>query len=721
MHTWTVRSLVPDYRPRYATHYNYLGERDDYDLTSYVITDVIQSGLSYEGGFTLSPLTRNTHYTVSEPATGSAGTLTVTFTAAGLTQLENYAGQYLTMTYDTSINNAATAGTRIYNQASVRSVCNRRRDGTQTLTDDSEQPYVYTGEAVVQKVNDKNNAPLQGAVFEAYTSDGNVVRKKTVRGTAYPVNYGDAGYGSLTENYRVTTGPDGKAVFFGLKDASYYFREVTPPPGFLPQTADSSIVTVTDGRMYGTAAVIIRDKPYPIAKLVKEVDRNEWLTGQPQTWTLTGTVPEGFSTNADYANCVYEFIDEIDYQRPASAKRIDYAGNVTVNITGVRPVTLAEGTDYEVVTESEYDGTSQRVVKITVRLKAPGLAQLESRAKQGTGEAEQVRVVMTYQTRINERAHELEKIPNRADLNYSGYGLTRYAKTDLKVTAPDDPFTAWNPASPEAPGVPDTPGIPGGSLTARNHLPESVKMDDPYVYTPYRQLKINKIINRKNDFDIFSANEPYEDISFIFDVNGSPCYDSTQRLHYTVVINPDGTVAGYNLSKYATSLDAQVAKAGSETLLFLPPGTYTVTERRPMRYTNAEAYAETPNASVSGSAAYRTLAVTNNLVTYAAAEDTFINEIKQWNMFSSADLKDNTPGYRETPKGEISLVFYDGGKNVMLQNAAGQAVFQQTGVYNCLAEGLDYGTYTVYYNGSPVGTVDLQQYSVQVRFRQTYI
>ena len=481
------------------------------------ITDEIDPQLDYRAGLeiTYQGSDISSYCTIRTPARDFAGgqiEIAIDHPTI-LAQMESNLGVVI-IKYNTRINKTAPPHTKIPNQAHLTYRIDQwvPRHTTTSSSDGawSNKVNVWTGETEVYKYNTLSHKYLIGAVISVYTADGHIVRRRG----EYPVNYGDAGYDSLTDDYLQTTDEDGLAYFYGLKDGSYYFREVTPPIGYEWNKTNSDTTSILWGRKQ--SRVEIYNNPYQGTTVEKSIDKNEWLTNELHTWTVTGHIPQYF-TDEEYAKCEYQFIDIIDYEETdIQKKRLDYRGNVKVFVAGTQ---MTAGTHYKIDTETAYDGKVgyYRVVKLTMTMLPAGITAISDAAK-GNGWKTNT-VVMQYDTVINERAHEHEIIPNRVELNYCGFGVRRYAKSDLRIVPSEDPLDRWDWNEPEEPGYPHEFGEPGGHLTKKEPDVAEEKdewiIDDPYVYTPYRELKINCIIDQKYD--------PYEDISFI--------YDSSQIFH----------------------------------------------------------------------------------------------------------------------------------------------------------------------------------------------
>ena len=714
-HTWTITTEIPP-RGDYPTDWHYAYDQDGYeiarwredaDLTSYTITDQIDSRLDYRGNlkvlFNGSDITSNC--TINRPSVNFAGgSLTVSIQNSSTLEAMGSGGT-ITVMYNTRINSTADPMDHIENQA-TRSYTGVKysRGGTSSWSGSgtTNKPYVYTGYTETYKYNVLNHDYLKGAVIAVYTADGHIVRRRS----EYPVNYGDEGYDSLTEDYLVRTVEGGLAYFYGLKDGTYYFKEVSPPRGFEWNKGESARTRISGGD--NTDRVEIPNNPYQATTVEKTVDKNEWLTHEIHTWTVTGHIPQYF-TDEEYAECQYQFIDEIDYQElDITKKRLDYRGNVKVFVAGSE---MRKDYHYSVQEDAVFDSTTgrQRVIKLTVTMLPPGITAISDAAKNGGWQTNTV--VLQFDTSINERAHEHEIIPNRVELNYCGFGVRRYAKSDLRIIPSENPLDVWDWNSPDTPGYPHEFGEPGGHLVKT--IPEVAEerdeylIDDPYVYTGYRELRINCIIDQKYD--------PYEDISFTYDIDGYPCYDKTKKLHWTVIINPnlDGDMIEATVwDTCETKLYRSKAQYGNDILIYLPPGTYTVNQRKPMRYDLVESKPEVENAyKLPG-----TSAIENNLIQYHDAEDTFVNVLRQWNMHSSAFLEKNEPGLREKLRGYLNVVLINGPKDVSVINQeTGDEVYSGTKAnVHCIK--IDYGTYEIYVDGSMIEQVDLQQYSMQRRY-----
>ena len=228
-HTWTITTRVPRGISVATTK-------------SYVIKDEINPWLSYTGNVVIkldgTTLTNNTDYTLSQPTVnGKGGTLTVTFTAAGLQKIaakDNITKddpKWITIAYTTYINQDAKMAVHIPNSALVTVTLDTNFKDEQRTN----EPYVYTGDLDLIKTDSFGHA-LSGAKYQLFEADNS---------TPYYLYEN----GSRTNKpYILTSGSDGKLKFHGVADGTYYIKELEAPAG-QELLKDSFKIVVKDGRM----------------------------------------------------------------------------------------------------------------------------------------------------------------------------------------------------------------------------------------------------------------------------------------------------------------------------------------------------------------------------------------------------------------------------------------------------------------------------------------
>lgn len=163
-------------------------------------------------------LTNDTHYTY----TPGEKSFTIDFTDS-YADIEQYAGQTLTVTYKATIDDTAA-----HNVPGTNDVALDFTNG-EKVVHDTDHVDVYTYQLKIEKVDDKDNTlKLEGAVFGVYT-DANCTEASKVK--------------------EITTNDQGIATIDGLEAGTYYLKEITAPQDY---QLDESVITIdvnanTDG------------------------------------------------------------------------------------------------------------------------------------------------------------------------------------------------------------------------------------------------------------------------------------------------------------------------------------------------------------------------------------------------------------------------------------------------------------------------------------------
>ena len=192
------------------------------DAKKYDIIDELDKRLNYTGNLEVYYLNGREKVTidskyyniVSEPsvkdnadASKGGGTIKISFTEEGrkylATQFE--AGVIsIRISFTTVINTSAALATEIPNDVTLDYT---NSFGTNTEYKPNEKPEVHTGGVLLEKVDaSDNNVKLKGAKFKIYPS-----LEDAKNGTNAIVNPADK-----TQEWEVTTGEDGRAIFAGL-------------------------------------------------------------------------------------------------------------------------------------------------------------------------------------------------------------------------------------------------------------------------------------------------------------------------------------------------------------------------------------------------------------------------------------------------------------------------------------------------------------------------
>ncbi|MFC4223738.1 SpaH/EbpB family LPXTG-anchored major pilin [Lysinibacter cavernae] len=186
--TWTVGSTVPVFADRA-------------ELVSYVITDTLDSRLSYTAPARIS--LDGTALSAADVTISTTNPVTVTFTPTGLDKLMAAPNGALSLEIDTVVTGTGS----IVNTALVNV------NGIESETNPATTSWVPVE---ITKVDGDNQAPLAGAVFAVYTTQ--------TGGTALSFP------GGITE---FTSDSTGKITIPGLKAGEvYWLEEVTAPTGY---------------------------------------------------------------------------------------------------------------------------------------------------------------------------------------------------------------------------------------------------------------------------------------------------------------------------------------------------------------------------------------------------------------------------------------------------------------------------------------------------------
>lgn len=205
---FTIRTTIPVYD-------------DNVTTKTFMISDTMKN-LTLVGAPVVKvgddTLTDGTHYTY----TPGEKSFTIDFTDS-YADIEQYAGQTLTVTYKATIDDTAA-----HNVPGTNDVALDFTNG-EKVVHDTDHVDVYTYQLKIEKVDDKDNTlKLNGAVFGVYTDE------------------------SCEEAYKVGelhTNDQGIATIDGLEAGTYYLKEITAPQDY---QLDGSVITIdvnanTDG------------------------------------------------------------------------------------------------------------------------------------------------------------------------------------------------------------------------------------------------------------------------------------------------------------------------------------------------------------------------------------------------------------------------------------------------------------------------------------------
>ena len=281
IHTWTISGTIPDGIGGKNIRYGFTDEIDgEKKRLSYegnlvvriaeadVVTKSrfdIRAGKDVEAlpelisGKVIEVLSEGEDYTAEEPEKGvSGGSLAVDITEQGRKKMAEHTGCYLQILFDTSINgnafsNGSGAGTMIPNDTELHF----ENKGAVKIKKNPYTPYVYTGEIVVQKTAQKTGEALSGAEFTLYSAEGSITKKPVLRaeqtdGSVMILTPDQESYANGGLPCTAVSGADGKAVFTGLRDGTYYLRETGAPEGYSLSAGEAAVVVKNGHAEIGT-------------------------------------------------------------------------------------------------------------------------------------------------------------------------------------------------------------------------------------------------------------------------------------------------------------------------------------------------------------------------------------------------------------------------------------------------------------------------------------
>lgn len=215
---------------------------------AFIIEDRFDSRLDYCGVESLridesSETLTKADYTITEPVIGSAGGIVrIEFTESGLKKLGNNEGKNVHLAIETSINATAETAVNIPNKAGVYV----EADGY-SETKMTEEPYVYTGQIRIRKVDEDGNT-LAGVGLQLFTEHAGTMYPVILNNGKDPVCYSEDGYSEKGTPYILYTDEQGIAAFMGLRDGEdYAVREIAAARG-MELLTESVRITVKNGK-----------------------------------------------------------------------------------------------------------------------------------------------------------------------------------------------------------------------------------------------------------------------------------------------------------------------------------------------------------------------------------------------------------------------------------------------------------------------------------------
>lgn len=225
--TWKVTAAVPSNVDQLAT---------------YQITDKMSDGLTWvedKADLTVTTdvdsvaLVESTDYTLTKPENNtSGGTWTITFTDNGKAKLASNSVKYITVTFDTLLNENANVGNTgnlndaqlDYSNAIYPTINDNPNNGNTPGEDHiKDEAIVYTFGIDVLKVDGKNNSALKDVKFDLYKYNGTEANP-----TVADLKGSD---GKLVKR-ELTTDANGKISVSGLENGTYYLVETQTNSGY---------------------------------------------------------------------------------------------------------------------------------------------------------------------------------------------------------------------------------------------------------------------------------------------------------------------------------------------------------------------------------------------------------------------------------------------------------------------------------------------------------
>jgi len=150
---------------------------------------------------------------------------------------QDYVGEVITITYNAKVTEAAVNSDTTKNSVTLTYSNNPKEDTTVTTT--PIEVFVYSSEVNVDKIDARDETiKLSGAVFVLKNTDGKYYQAKDTDGKLITdisstenvvlVSWVD----TEDEATKLVTGVDGKVVFEGVENGTYYLVEIEAPDGY---------------------------------------------------------------------------------------------------------------------------------------------------------------------------------------------------------------------------------------------------------------------------------------------------------------------------------------------------------------------------------------------------------------------------------------------------------------------------------------------------------
>jgi len=219
--------------------------------TKFEVSDTLNSVFTYVAGSVEVYIAGTDTEITGFTETFASPTLKLDF-APCKAALAAYEGEKLEITFTTILNNTAVVGSATNGAALTYN------DSAPLPTPLGANPTASYNAVAIDKFDGRNSTnKLAGAAFQIATSSANATGgdflKKDSNG--YILDVGDDGY-ATADDWIVTTGTDGDAIFGGLAFGSYYIAETAAPTGYNPLRAPVPVTVKSGAASYTVAGTL---------------------------------------------------------------------------------------------------------------------------------------------------------------------------------------------------------------------------------------------------------------------------------------------------------------------------------------------------------------------------------------------------------------------------------------------------------------------------------
>lgn len=226
--TFTITGEVPD-TTGYKNH-------------TYKLEDIMTDGLLFNSEISNFKILFGTNEIEATPTYIDNGFILI----FDMTNYQEYKGEVITITYSAKVTEKAVASSTTKNSVTLTYSNNPKTDETFT-TIPIEVP-VYSSEVNVLKIDASDNTKtLSGAIFmikdnegkyyQAKDAEGNIITNISTTENIDIVNW----VSTEEEATKLVTGEDGKIIFKGVENDTYYLVEVEAPDGYNKLTGPVTI------------------------------------------------------------------------------------------------------------------------------------------------------------------------------------------------------------------------------------------------------------------------------------------------------------------------------------------------------------------------------------------------------------------------------------------------------------------------------------------------